>query len=93
VLTSPSGIDLRTIGLVIERDGEVIAMGAGAAVLNQPARAVAWLANTLATYGETLPIGRPILSGSLTAAVDALSGRYRASFGDGLGSVEMEITP
>lgn len=93
VLTSPSGMDLETVGLVIERDGDVVATGAGAAVLENPARAVAWLANTLADYGESLPAGEPILSGSFTAAVDALPGRYRARFGEGLGSVEVEVTP
>ncbi|MCL6437996.1 MAG: 2-oxopent-4-enoate hydratase [Rubrobacteraceae bacterium] len=92
VLTSPSGIDLETVGLVIERDGEVMATGAGAAALEHPARAVAWLANTLAGYGESLPPGEPILSGSLTAAVDAVPGRYRARFGEGLGSVELVMT-
>jgi 2-keto-4-pentenoate hydratase len=32
-----------------------------------------------------------VLSGSFTAAVDAQPGSYRASFGAGLGSVEVRI--
>jgi len=89
--TAPSGLDLRTVGLVLERDGEVLATAAGAAVLGHPARAVAWLANALGRHGEQLPAGQLVLSGSFTAAVDAQPGSYRASFGAGLGSVEVRI--
>jgi len=90
-LTPPAGLDLTTVGMVLERDGEVLTTGAGASVLDHPARAVAWLANKLAEYGESLPAGEPILSGSLTAAVDAVTGTYKARFGDGLGSVGLRI--
>jgi 2-keto-4-pentenoate hydratase len=89
--TAPSGVDLRTVGLVLERDGEVVATGAGAAVLGHPARAVAWLANALGRHGEQLPAGQLVLSGSFTAAVDAQPGSYRASFGGGLGAVEVRV--
>lgn len=92
VLTPADGLNLTTVGMVLERDGEVLATGAGAAVYDHPARAVAWLANTLAVYGESLPAGEPILSGSFTSAVDGLPGRYQARFGEGLGSVEVTIT-
>ncbi len=92
VLTPADGLNLTTVGMVLKRDGEVLATGAGAAVYDHPARAVAWLANTLAVYGESLPAGEPILSGSFTAAVDGLPGRYQARFGEGLGSVEVTIT-
>ena len=92
VLTPADGMDLTTVGMVLDRDGEVLATGAGAAVYDHPARAVAWLANTLAGYGDSLPAGEPILSGSFTAAVDGLPGRYRARFGAGLGTVEVNIT-
>lgn len=88
-LSLPYGMDLATVGMVLERDGEVLATGAGAAVLDHPARAIAWLANTLAAYDEGLPTGEPILSGALTASMEAISGHYRARFGDGLGSVEL----
>lgn len=88
---APDGIDLSTIGLVIERDGEQLATAAGAAVMGHPARAVAWLANTLGEYGESIPAGQPILSGSFTAALDAVPGTYVARFGERLGSVEVTI--
>jgi len=50
-LTPIDGIDLRLIGMVLDKDGEVVATGAGAAVLGNPAQAVASLANKLADYG------------------------------------------
>jgi 2-oxopent-4-enoate hydratase len=87
----PDEIDLATVGLVIERDGEQLATAAGAAVMGHPARAVAWLANTLGEYGEALPAGQPVLSGSFTAALDAELGTYTARFGEGLGTVEVTI--
>ncbi|HEX4108803.1 MAG TPA: fumarylacetoacetate hydrolase family protein [Solirubrobacteraceae bacterium] len=79
--------------MVLMRDGEPLAAGEGSAVLGDPAEAVAWLANELGRRGEQLPAGEPILSGSLTAAVDATPGRYVADFGALLGAVEIELAP
>ena len=87
----PAGLDLATVGLVFERDGETEATAAGAAVMDDPAAAVAWLARTLAGFGERLPVGQPILAGAFTAAIEAEPGTYRARFGDGIGTVEVTI--
>jgi 2-keto-4-pentenoate hydratase len=74
-------IDLRSIGGVLWRDGEVAGTGAGAASLGHPARAVAWLANSLAVYGQGLQEGHVALSGALTAAQRAAAGQcFRADF-------------
>lgn len=83
--------DLVTTPMVLSRDGEVLETGTGDAVMGDPAEAVAWLANELGRHGDALPAGEPILSGSLTAAVDATPGVYTADFGAGLGSVTIEI--
>lgn len=91
-LVSPLGGDLSTVGMVLERDGEVMGTGAGAAVLGHPAFAVAWLGNKLAEYGVSLREGEYVMSGSFTAVVNAEPGRYRARFGEGVGTVELEIT-
>jgi 2-oxo-3-hexenedioate decarboxylase len=40
-------LDLRTLGIVLEKNGEPVAFGAGAAVLGHPAAAIAMLANHL----------------------------------------------
>ncbi len=63
---SPKNIDLATLGMVLEKNGEVIGTGAGAATLGHPFNAVAWLANALGAYGITLKAGELILSGSLS---------------------------
>lgn len=89
--SSSSDLDLATVTLSLERDGAELASGTGAAVLGHPAEAVAWLANALAAYDEELPAAQVILSGSFTAAIEALPGHYTARFGGGLGSVELTI--
>jgi 2-keto-4-pentenoate hydratase len=86
-LTPIDNIDLRLIGMVLEKNGEVIATAAGAAVLGNPAQPVASLANKLAEFGMSLQAGEFIISGSLTAAVPAEAGDcFRATF-DRLGFV------
>jgi 2-keto-4-pentenoate hydratase len=60
-------------------------------VLGHPAKAVAWLARTLAAYGVELEAGHVVLSGSCTRAVDVAKGdHYRATI-DGLGEVFVEF--
>jgi len=55
---------LHTLGMALYKDGALVAQGAGAACLEHPARAVAWLANKLAGFGEGLEAGEVVLSGS-----------------------------
>lgn len=68
------GIDLRTIGIVLEKNGEAVAFGAGAAVLGHPAAAIAMLANHLGARGQEIPAGSLILSGGITEAVAVAAG-------------------
>ncbi len=90
-ITPVMGVDLRTVGMVLEKNGEMIASAAGAAVLGNPAQAVAWLANKLAGYEIILRKGEVILSGSLTAAVPVAAGDFiRADFGI-LGDVKIKF--
>jgi 2-oxopent-4-enoate/cis-2-oxohex-4-enoate hydratase len=67
-------VDLNTCGMVLEKNGEIVATGAGAAALGAPANAVAWLANTLGARGIALKAGEVILSGSLAAMVPVKAG-------------------
>ena len=62
-------VDLRTIGMLINKSGDRVAEGMGAASLGHPAEAVAWLANKLASFGTSLEPGDIVLSGSLGGAV------------------------
>lgn len=70
----PEGFDLRLVGCVLERNGEVVATAAGAASLGHPAAAVAWLVRRLAARGEGLRAGQVVLSGGLTATVPVEAG-------------------
>ena len=73
-LTPVEDLDLRTIGMVLTVDGEVVATGAGAAVLGNPIRCVAWLANKLGEFGVPLRAGDLVLAGALHAAVPVAAG-------------------
>jgi 2-keto-4-pentenoate hydratase len=80
-------LDLRTIGMVLSVDGAVAATGAGAAVLGNPIRCVAWLANKLGEFGVPLRAGDLVLAGALHAAVGVAAGTsVQAEFAE-LGSV------
>jgi len=91
--TSPLGVDTRTVGMVFQKNGEVVGTGAGAAVLGaNPYRAVAWLANTLAADGLELRAGDVIMPGALCAMVPVASGDVvGANFGV-LGTVSVRFS-
>ncbi|WP_029920989.1 2-oxopent-4-enoate hydratase [Nevskia soli] len=81
-LVDPRKVDLNTCGMVIEKNGEVIATGAGAATMGSPVSAVAWLANTLGRLGIGLRAGEVVLSGSLAALLPVGAGdNLRATVG------------
>lgn len=83
----PRNIDLSTCGMVVEKNGVIISTGAGAAALNSPVNCVAWLANTLGSYGIPLKAGEVIMSGSLVPLEPVKVGdSMRVSVG-GMGSV------
>lgn len=73
-LVDPRDVDLGTCGMVLEKNGDIVATGAGAAALGHPANAVAWLANTLGAHGIALEAGEVILSGSLGIMVPVTAG-------------------
>ena len=67
-------VDLGTCGMVLEKNGDIVATGAGAAALGHPANAVAWLANTLGAHRIALEAGEVVLSGSLGIMVPVQAG-------------------
>lgn len=69
-----NGIDLRTVGCVFSRNGELLATAAGAAVLDHPAHAVAWFVRKLWQRGRRLEAGTVVLTGALTAAFPVVAG-------------------
>lgn len=59
------GLDLYSAGMVMEINGAIASLGAGAAALGNPLNAAAWLARTLAARGEPLKRGDILLAGAL----------------------------
>jgi 2-oxo-3-hexenedioate decarboxylase len=86
-----SEVDLRTVGIVLEKNGQPVAFGAGAAVLGHPAAAIAMLANHLGARGEEIPAGTLILSGGITEAVAVQAGDAVTLRVQGMGSVGMRF--
>lgn len=87
----PVDFDLTKEKVVIERNGEVVGRGDGAAVLGNPATSVAWLANALAAFGSSLPAGSVALSGSMTSAIEAGPGDEFVAHFDHLGTIAAEM--
>lgn len=87
----PREMDLRTIGVVIEKNGEIMALGASAAVLNHPAKAIVMLVKHLAERGEVLPAGSYVMTGGITEAIPVTAGdSITARFQD-MGSVSFRF--
>jgi 2-oxo-3-hexenedioate decarboxylase len=84
-------VDLRTVGIVLEKNGQPVLFGAGAAVLGHPAAAIAMLANHLGARGEHIPAGSLILSGGITEAVAVQAGDAITLRVQGMGSVGLRF--
>lgn len=65
--------------------------GVGAAALGHPALCVAWLANQMAHFDTYLKAGEVILSGALSAAVDAEPGDHFTVRFETLGEVSVKF--
>lgn len=87
----PEELDLRTLGVVLEKNGEIVEMGAAAEVLGHPAEAVAMLVNILHDLGETLPAGSFVMSGGITAAVAVQPGDHINARFQELGSISIRF--
>jgi 2-oxo-hept-3-ene-1,7-dioate hydratase len=66
--------DMRRIGAIVSKNGEVEETGLAAGVLNHPGYGIAWLADRLAMYGEGLAAGEVVLSGSFIRPLDVVKG-------------------
>jgi 2-oxo-hept-3-ene-1,7-dioate hydratase len=78
----PREADLRWMGAIVTRNGEVEETGLGAGVLDHPARGIAWLAERLHKYGMEIAAGDIVLSGSFVRPVECRPGdRIAADFG------------
>ena len=78
----PANVDLRWVSALISRNGVIEDSGVSAAVLGHPALGVAWLANKLSEWDESLQPGEIVLCGSFTAPVFATAGdEFHVDFG------------
>ncbi|GAX90366.1 2-keto-4-pentenoate hydratase [Effusibacillus lacus] len=85
-------LDLAQTGMVLCKNGEIMNTGVGAAALGNPAACVAWLANKLSEFGIALKAGEVILSGALSAAVNAEPGDIFSARFAHLGEVSVRFT-
>jgi 2-oxo-hept-3-ene-1,7-dioate hydratase len=70
----PEDTDLRWIGALCFRNGQLEETGLAAGVLNHPATAVAWLANKIAPLGLALEPGQVVLAGSFIRPIETRKG-------------------
>ena len=85
------GLDLPNVTVVLKKNGEEVTSATGAAVLGDPAGAVAWLANKLAENHQRLKAGEIVLPGSMTPIYPAGAGDRVAAEFEALGSVSVRF--
>ncbi|MDX6198158.1 MAG: 2-keto-4-pentenoate hydratase [Actinomycetota bacterium] len=87
----PDELDLTAIDATLTRNGEQVATGRSDAVLGNPAIAVAWLAEKVASFGVRLEAGHVVLPGSCTRAYDVTAGDSVVATFEGLGTVSVSF--
>lgn len=85
-------LDLPQTMATLTLNGVDIDSGIGAAVMGDPAVAVAWLANALTEYGAELTAGQFVMSGSYTTAAFVDAGDVVTTTISGLGTVSLTFT-
>lgn len=85
-------LDLWSCGMVLEQNGQIASLGAGAACLGHPLDAAAWLARALVALGEPLRAGDIVLTGALGPMIPIARGDRIAATIGGLGSCSFECS-
>lgn len=84
-------LDLRLCGMVLERNGDPVSFGAGAACLGNPLHALGWLAARMAAVGRPLQQGDVVLAGALGPMVTVMPGDALEARIEGLGTVRVRF--
>lgn len=88
---SVADFDLRWVGVLAARDGQIEETGLGAGVLDDPVESVIWLARRMSQYGQRIEAGNIVLSGSFIRPIDCAAGSViTADFAD-FGSVSVSF--
>lgn len=87
----PRDLDLRTIGMVMEIDGEIVATASSGAVLGHPARSIQMLVAWLHGRGRTLPAGSIVLTGGATEAIAVKTGNAVLARFQDMGEISVRI--
>lgn len=87
--TRLSAIDRRTLGLAMVKNGDLIATGASAAVMGDPAAAVAVVANIVGSLGAQVQAGHVVLSGGITEAYAVVAGDHVSVRFQSIGTVDV----
>jgi 2-keto-4-pentenoate hydratase len=75
----------------VELNGNAVATGIGAAVLDHPLNSVFWLARKLGEYGRSLQAGEVVMTGSLVRQFPLAAGDCAWATFSGVGTVEVRV--
>jgi len=88
----PREFDMRWLGAMMHRNGDVEETGLAAGVLDHPGNAVVWLANKLVEFEESVEPGQVILTGSFVRPVWAEAGDHLVGDFGPMGTVSVQFT-
>ncbi len=90
-LVDIADLDLALAGMVLEKNGEIVVTGAGAATMAHPVNAMVWLANMLGSLGIALKAGDIVLSGAMGAMVPVARGDNLRMTNGGIGGCSVRF--
>ena len=90
-VTDWRGVDLAASHGAMRVNGEIVGEGYGRDVMGHPLQPLAWLANSLATRGESLKAGQIVLTGSFAPPFTLKAGDAASIYIEGLGEATLTL--